>query len=257
MVLPSINQLNLMIYKQIKIVKSNYKDITYICGRNAYQNNTNIKSCTRITSASINSILTLTREIICTIYLSYTLMNHLSIEKQTLMDLFAATLVQLKYFINVYTFYIHDFHFQSTFIFFTSIITIFNVLWIVFINCTVIGFYKSYYLSLTYSIIIYLSIASSEMRICIVFQWIKQYFNKINDNFDTNKPEINQKYQYNGNIHCVSIASICCNFIHIGLAVSYILFAFSINIYIHINYCNIYSTIKCFEQFYCVWLQSW
>ena len=149
----------------------------------------------------------LIREAICTIYL-FSLINHLSFAKQALMYLLAAILIQLNYFIDIYTLYIHGFQFQSTF---TSIIIIFNGLLNMFINinCIVIGYntgdYKSHYLFLIHSIMIYLFIISSKMIICIVFRWIKQYFNNLKDNFNPNKSYNNQKYQYHEYMYCVII----------------------------------------------------
>ena len=115
----SIDQLKLMIDDTLRIIKSNFKHITYIYDQNTYPNNTNIKSRTTMTSTSINCIVMLITEVICTFDLFYTVMNHLSIE--TLMYLFTASIMQFDYFIDIYTFHIHDLYFQSTF---TSIITI-------------------------------------------------------------------------------------------------------------------------------------
>ena len=150
MVLRSINQLKLMIYDQIKIIKSNFKDITYKYDK------PNIQSC--INSASIY-VLMLIGKVICTIYLFHTMMNHLSIQKQTLMYLFTTIIIQFDCFMHIYTFYIDDFRLQLTF---TSHIRIFNELSSMFVNCIVVGFNssdcKSYYTSFIASILIYLSI---------------------------------------------------------------------------------------------------
>ena len=174
-----------MIYDTIKSIKSNFKDASCIYDQNAYQNNTYIKSCTSMTSASITNILMLIREVICIIYLYYTVTNHLSIEQKTLMYLFTAIIIQVDCFMDIYIFYLH----QSTC---TSIITIFNELLNMFINFIVIGFNsvgdKLYHLSLIYPIKIHLSITSSRNdNLLIVLEMITQHFNNLNDNFDANK----------------------------------------------------------------------
>ena len=126
--LPSINQIELIVYDTIRIINTNFTDIKYICGQNAYQNNTNIKACTSMTSTSINDVLIL-----------------------------------------------------------------------------ISSDYKSYCLSLICSIMIYLPITSSKVSIYDIIQWIEQYFKNLNDNFDADKPENNQKYQYYGHMHCLII----------------------------------------------------
>ena len=113
------------------------------------------------------------------------------------MDLFTAIIIQLYCFTFICTFYIHDSPFQSTFII-TSIIATLNELSRVLTDGIVIGSnigdYESYYLSLICSIMIYLSIRSSEMIICTIFEWIKQYFDNLYDNSDANKPEHIEKW---------------------------------------------------------------
>ena len=91
----------------------------------------------------------------------------------------------------------------------------------ILINCIamMIGFnndnYKQYYkvvygycLSIICPIMIYLSIKSTESTNCIVFQWIKEYFNNGSSNFDGYKSENDAIYRINANKHCVAIGCI-------------------------------------------------
>ena len=52
---------------------------------------------------------------------------------------------------------------------------------------------------------IYLAITSSRSIICIIFPWIKQYFDNINGRFDRYQPENNQKCESYGYMDCVTI----------------------------------------------------
>ena len=59
------------------------------------------------------------------------------------------------------------------------------------------------------SIMIYLSIKPSQSIICIIFQWIKEYFSNLNDNLDEKNSENDWKCPLNGNMDCVTVAIIC------------------------------------------------
>ena len=99
---------------------------------------------------------------------------------------------------------------HTIYIYFESIIRLFIQPLHIFINCIVIkigfntGNDKSYYkviycycLSFMYSIMMYLSIQRSESIIYIIFEWIKQHFNNLNDKL--------HGYQLpKGNMRCVS-----------------------------------------------------
>ena len=82
MVSSSINQMKLIIYNTIELIKLNFKDIAYKYGPNECHNNTNIESCDGMNCASINYILMLILEDVCVLYLSYFFINHMSIENR-------------------------------------------------------------------------------------------------------------------------------------------------------------------------------
>ena len=116
--------------------------------------------------------------------------------------------------LSVDTIYIH-FEFQSTL---TSIIAKFIQLLNMFImiNCIAIGFSECYCrlyyifidcycLTFNHSFMIYLSITLSELILYNIFQWIKQYFNYLNDKFDSNKSRNDKNCQSDGYRHFVSI----------------------------------------------------
>ena len=72
------------------------------------------------------------------------------------------------------------------------------------------GDYTSYYkfiygdcLSHIYSIVIFLSITVAELMFSDVSQWIKEYFDHLNDNFDENTSQNHTKYQYCRYMDCV------------------------------------------------------
>ena len=92
--LPSIIHLKLIICSTIDGIKSSFKDRTYNYGVENAENNKIIESCD-MNWASINCILMLTIEVICTIYLFCTLMDHLS--KHTLMHLFNVIVIILRF----------------------------------------------------------------------------------------------------------------------------------------------------------------
>ena len=69
-------------------------------------------------------------------------------------------------------------------------------------------FVCGYYLSIICSIMICLSIKSTESTNGIVFQLIKEYFNNASSNFDRYKSENDKIYPINANMHHVSIGCI-------------------------------------------------
>ena len=87
----SINQSILMTHSTMEGIKSNFKDITHKYGPNKYQNNKNIECCDSMNCASIICISMLIVEVIC--HLFYTLMDHLSIRKHTLIYLFTNVII--------------------------------------------------------------------------------------------------------------------------------------------------------------------
>ena len=121
-------------------------------------------------------------------------------------------------FLDSYTLYFNDtliktiyIHFESIF---TSIITmcihVLRSFTVIMMECNKSD-YQSYfkfichdYLSLIYSIMIYLSNISSKSIFYDIFEWIKQYLDDVNDNFDGIKSENDGKYRFNTNIHCVA-----------------------------------------------------
>ena len=93
MVLSSINQMELIIYNTIGLIKSNFKDITYIsCHNKSQLNNESIQSCSNICT-SINCILMMIIEALSTIFLFYELMNDLSVKKHILIQVFNTIII--------------------------------------------------------------------------------------------------------------------------------------------------------------------
>ena len=133
----------------------------------------------------------------------------------------------IDYFMCIYTICIHIAIIHTIYIYFqaiiTSIIKIYSqLLNIYFINCIVImiaiglnnynddckSYYKSIYgccSSFIQSIMIYLATTSLRSIICVIFQWIKQYCNNLNDKFDGYQLENNQKCESYGYMDCVTI----------------------------------------------------
>ena len=87
-VLAYINQLELSIYRTIEMIEANIKDIKNTYAQNETQNNKNIQSYNSIFCTSINYILMMIVEVICIIFVFYELMEHLSIQKQTLIHVY-------------------------------------------------------------------------------------------------------------------------------------------------------------------------
>ena len=128
----------------------------------------------------------------------------------------------IDYFMNVYSIYIHFRVVEKIYIYFEAILTS-NIIILIqllnnFINCIVIMIkfnndnYTSYYKFIYYYwsafihlIMIYLSIMVSELIIYDTMQWIQQYLNNLNDNFDVIKSENNQTCQSYGCMDCARI----------------------------------------------------
>ena len=76
--------MRLMVYSTIDVIESNFKDTIGIYRQNKSQNNKNIYCYNIISCASINYISMVIKDVICTIYLFYSLINLFSIEKEAL-----------------------------------------------------------------------------------------------------------------------------------------------------------------------------
>ena len=183
-----INQLELSIYRTIEMIKSNIKDRTNIYGQNETQNKKNIQSYNSIFCTSISYILMMIVEVICIIFVFYEMimMHHL-----------------FMICFDIYILYIHGIIIKTSYIHFQSIFTYMSVVRIfmqrhnICINCIAIMmefknddcksyfvFICDYYLPIRDSTMKYLSIILSKAIICIVFEWIKQYCDDLNDTFD-------------------------------------------------------------------------
>ena len=183
LVLPSIDQLEMMTYDTVEVKKPNVKRIGYICDQNTYS--CNILNCPSIDHISM---------------MIYSLMNHLSIDKHTMTTIFRVIgYIQqtCMYKAGIKWIYIK---LQAIF---SIIMTLFNTLHgifirlifkKVFITCIVIAFnarhcssnsyYKLVYyccLSFLRSIMTYLSIIC-ELTTYVIIECIKQY------KFAENKP---------------------------------------------------------------------
>ena len=180
----------------------------------------------------INDILILIMTNILSTYSFYIVMYHLLIEKQALTHLFDKIIMV---FIVYYQWNSHKYEYLNDVTDETSpdvdtdqtidwsIIAVFDRSSSIFINFIVIGYnnddYKSYYLSIIYSTMIFLSIPMTELIFYDINQWIKQYFNQLNDKLDAYNLKNDAKYQSHGSVHCVSIDCILiCIMIIIGIA---------------------------------------
>ena len=94
---PSTNQLELMIYGNIKVTTLNCKGINYmyIC-QNNFQNDINIPSHNFMGVASMNYNLIMIIQVICTIDSFNTVVDHISIEQETLTYLFNRIIIIFK-----------------------------------------------------------------------------------------------------------------------------------------------------------------
>ena len=221
MILQSINEFDLMIYKIIDIIQCKFKETSIRYSQNKAHIDRKDQSNECMYCVSVNDILILTITNILSIYSFYIVVYHLLIEKQALIHVFDAVMIVLIVYYQSNPHECENFNdltdetsrdVDMDHMIDWSIIAIFNGLWSIFINLVVIGCnnddYKLYCSSLINSTMIYLSITMTELIFYYINQWVKQYCNKLSDKLDEYNSKNDAKYQLNGNMHDVSIDGI-------------------------------------------------
>ena len=206
----SISGFDLMICRIIDVIKCKFKEINNKYNQNKTHIDRRVQSDDRMHWVSINDILILITDIL-SIYSVYIMISHLLIEKQALIHVFDTIIIVLVVYYQLSSHECENLNdvtdktngdIDMDYMVDWSIITIFNGLWCclrIFINCVVIGCnsddYKSYYLSLSYSTMVYLSITMTELIFYDVNHWIKQYFSEFNDKLGAYNSENGAKCQ--------------------------------------------------------------
>ena len=137
----------------IEVMKPKFKDIINVYGQKECETNKNVYSDNSMGNASINFILMLIIQLICTIYLFYSFMNQLTIDKQPINIIIIFKYLHQKYIYNQSMKWLY----VNLHVIFTLIMTLLITLYGVFIrfkslliNCIV-----CYCLSLSHAIMIY------------------------------------------------------------------------------------------------------